>query len=148
MTLTGPKGTVVVVALIVSVCLNLALAGVMIGHRWQSWDGPRGPSAWLMRGMPEEARPMVKEIIDANQAEFEAKRAMVAETRQRIAALLQDDAVDQAQLEAALGQMQSQMQEMFQLGQTLMVQVALKLTPEQRKEWAQKWAEERRWKKP
>jgi len=148
MTLTGRKGTIVVVALIASVCLNLALAGMMAGHRWHGWDGQRGPSGWLMRGVPDEARPVVEEIINANQAEFEAKRAVVAETRKRIAALLQADTVDQAQLEAALAEMQSRMGEMFQLGQKVMVDVALKLTPEQRKEWAEKWAEERRWKKP
>lgn len=147
MTLTGRKGTIAVVALIASVCLNLALAGVMIGQRWHGWDGPRGPSGWLMRGVPEEARPVVQGIIDANEAEFEAKRAVVAETRQRVAALLQADTVDQAQLEAALADMQSQIGEVFKLGQKVMVDVALQLTPEQRKEWAKKWAEERRWRR-
>lgn len=144
MTLTGRKGTILVVALIASVCLNLALAGVMIGDRWHGSDRPRGPAGWLMRGMPEEARPVVQGIIDANEAEFEAKRAVVTEARQRVAALLQADTVDRAQLEAALAEMQSQFGEMFRLGQKMMVEVALQLTPEQRKEWAKKWAEERR----
>jgi Spy/CpxP family protein refolding chaperone len=147
MTLTGRKATIVVVALIASVCLNLALAGMMVGHRWHGWDGPRGPSSWLMRGVPEEARPVVEEVVKARQAEFDAKRAVVAESRKRIAVLLQADTVDQAALEAALAEMQARLGEMFQLGQKMMVDVALKLTPEQRKEWAEKWAEERRWRR-
>jgi Spy/CpxP family protein refolding chaperone len=98
-----------------------------------------------MRGMPDEARPAVQGIIDASQAEFDAKRTGVADARERVAALLQADTVDRAQLEAALAEMQAQMGEMFQLGQKVMVDVALQLTPEHRKEWAKKWAEERRW---
>lgn len=145
MTLNGRKGTIVVVALIVSVCLNLALAGIMVGHRWHG-DGPRGPAAWLLRGVPDEARPAAEKIVAANEAEFTAKRELVSESRKRVAELLQADTVDRAQLEAALGEMQARLGEMFQLGQKLTVDVALQLTPEQRKEWAQKWAEDR-WKR-
>jgi hypothetical protein len=36
---------------------------------------------------------------------------------------------------------------MFQMGQKVIGDVAQKLPPEVRKEWAKKWAEERRWKK-
>ena len=34
MTFTGRKGTALLAALIVSLCVNLLLAGVMIGGRW------------------------------------------------------------------------------------------------------------------
>ncbi|HWA47934.1 MAG TPA: periplasmic heavy metal sensor [Dongiaceae bacterium] len=146
MTLTGRKGTIVVVALIVSICLNLAAAGLMIGHRWH--DGPGRGGMWgAMRGVPEEAQPLVKQAFDANRPEFDAKRAAVDEARQRIATVLQADAIDQAALDAAIADMQARMSEMFQVGQKVMVDVAQKLPPEVRKEWAKKWAEERRWKK-
>lgn len=147
MTLTGRKGTAVVVALVVSVCLNLVVAGMMVGHRWHGGDR-MGMFGGPMRGMPEEARPLVKDIFDANRAEFDAKREAVDQARQRIAAALQGDTIDQAQLDAALGDMQARMAELFQLGQKVMVDVAQKLPPDMRKEWAKKWAEERRWKKP
>ena len=146
MTLTGRKGTIVVVALIVSICLNLAAAGLMIGHRWH--DGPGRGGMWgAMRGVPEEAQPLVKQAFDANRPEFDAKRAAVDEARQRIATVLQADTIDQAALDAAIADMQARMSEMFQVGQKVMVDVARKLPPEVRKEWAKKWAEERRWKK-
>jgi Spy/CpxP family protein refolding chaperone len=147
MTLTGRKGTIVVVALIVSVCLNLAAAGMMIGHRWH--DGPGRGGMWgAMRGVPDEAQPLVKEIFDANRAEFDAKRAAVDEARQRVATLLQADTIDQPALDAAMADMQARMGELFQHGQRVMSDVAAKLPPELRKDWARKWAEERRWKKP
>ena len=145
MTLTGRKGTIVVVALIVSVCLNLAAAGLMIGDHWH--DRP-GRGMWgPTRGVPEEAQPLVKEVFEANRPEFDAKRAAVHEARQRVAAILQADTIDQAALNAAITEMQARMGEMFQVGQRVMVDVAQKLPPEVRKEWAKKWAEERRWEK-
>ncbi len=145
MTLTGRKGTIVVVALIVSVCINLAAAGLAIGHRWH--DGP-GRGMWgMMRGVPEEAQPLVKEIFDANRAEFDAKRAAVDEARQRVAAILQADTIDRAELDIAFAGMQQRLGEMFQMGQKVIGDVAQKLPPDIRKEWAKKWAEERRWKK-
>lgn len=145
MTLTGRKGTIVVVALIVSVCLNLAAAGLMIGHHWH--DGPGRGGMFGMRGVPEAAQPLVKEVFDANRPEFDARRAAVDEARQRVAALLQADTIDEAALSAAVADMQARMGEMFQVGQKVMVEVAQKLPPDVRKEWAKKWAEERRWKK-
>jgi Spy/CpxP family protein refolding chaperone len=146
MTLTGRKGTIVVVALIVSVCINLAAAGLAIGHRWH--DGPGRGGMWgMMRGVPEEAQPLVKEIFDANRAEFDTKRAAVDEARQRVAAILQADTIDRPALDAALADMQLRLGEMFQMGQKVIGDVAQKLPPEVRKEWAKKWVEERRWKK-
>ena len=145
MTLTGHKGTIVVVALIVSVCINLAAAGLAIGHRWH--DGP-GRGMWgMMRNVPEEAQPLVKEVFDANRAEFDAKRAAADEARQRVAAILQADTIDRAELDIAFAGMQQRLGEMFQMGQKVIGDVAQKLPPDIRKEWAKKWAEERRWKK-
>lgn len=146
MTLTGRKGTWVVVALIASVCLNLALAGVMIGRHWHDWPGRGGMFSSLLRDMPEETRTLVTQIFEANRPAFDAKRAEIDRARQRVADVLQVDAIDQAQLDAALAGMQTRMSELFQLGQKVMVEVAHKLPPEQRKELARKWAEQRRWK--
>lgn len=147
MTLTGRKGTAVVIALVLSVCVNLLLAGMMAGQRWHGGPG-RGMFGGPLRDMPEAAQPLVKDALDANRADFDAKRAAVDQARQKVGALLQAETVDQAQLEAALGEMQGRMAEMFQLGQKVMVDVALKLPPDLRKDWAKKWTEERRWKKP
>ncbi len=149
MTLTGRKGTIVIVALVASVCVNLLLAGMMVGQRWHGGPGRMGGMfGGPMRDMPEAARPLVKEVFDANRAEFDAKRAAVDEARQRIAAALQADTIDQAQLDAALGEMELRMRDLYQHGQKVMVEVAQKLPPELRRDWAKKWAEERRWKKP
>jgi Spy/CpxP family protein refolding chaperone len=101
-----------------------------------------------MRDVPEAAQPLVKDIFEANRPEFEAKREAVDQARQRLATALQADTIDQAQLDAALGEMQLRMTELYQLGQKVMVDVAQKLPPELRKDWAKKWAEKRRWNKP
>ena len=40
MTLTGRTGTAVLAALIVSLCINLLLVGMMAGGRWHDDDRP------------------------------------------------------------------------------------------------------------
>lgn len=148
MTLSGRKGTIVIVALVASVCVNLLLAGMMFGQRWHGGPSRGGMFGGPMRDMPEAARPLVKEVFDANRAEFDARREAVNQARQRIAAALQADTIDQVQLDAALGEMELRMKELYQHGQKVMVEVAQKLPPELRKDWARKWAEKRGWKKP
>jgi Spy/CpxP family protein refolding chaperone len=150
MTLTGRTGTAVVAALIVSLCINLLLAGMMLGGRWH--DGPRrhgmffgGP---IMGKVPEEARPLVREVFDAHKAEFDAHREAIRQTRLKVAELLKADVIDQAQLDQALNELLQQSQMMQQFGHDVMIEIAQKLPPEVRREMAEDWAKERFGKKP
>jgi len=136
MTFTGRKGTALLVMLIVSVCVNLLLAGVMIGGRWH------GPGPWWMN-VPEEARPIMKQAFDAHKAEFDAHRDAVQQARQKVADILKKDPIDQAALDQALAELSQQSQVIRELGNSMMVEVAKQLSPEIRAQMADSWAKER-----
>jgi Spy/CpxP family protein refolding chaperone len=144
MTLTGRTGTVVVGALIVSLCVNLLLGGMMLGGRWH--DGPRHPR--LLTSVPEEARPMVKEVFESHKAEFDTHRDAIRQARMKVADLLKADSIDQAQLDQALTELSQQSQAMRQFGLQVMVEIAQKLPPDLRREMADQWAKDRFGRKP
>jgi uncharacterized membrane protein len=144
MTLTGRTGTAVFAVLIVSLCINLLLAGAMVGGQWH--DGPRrGPflGGPIMRSVPEDARPLVKEVFDAHKAEFDTHRDAIQQARQNVAELLKADTIDQAQLNQAMNELLQQSQTMRQFGYGVMVEIAQKLPPDVRREMAEKWAKDR-----
>ena len=136
MTFTGRKGTALLVALIVSVCVNLLLAGLMIGGRWHS------PGPWW-KDVPAQAQPIMKQVFDSHKAEFDAHRDAVRAARQKVANILKADPIDQAALDQAMAELSQQSQSIRQLGNAMMVEVAKQLSPELRAQVADKWAEER-----
>jgi Spy/CpxP family protein refolding chaperone len=137
MTLTGRRGTAVVVAAIVSLCLNLALAGVLIGGHWHDGHGP------FWKDLPEEARPIVRGVFDLHKPEFDAHRKDVEAARQKVAGLLKADPIDKDQLNQALAELSQQTQAMQQFGQQVMVEIAEKLPPKLRGDMADHWAKDR-----
>lgn len=145
MTLTGRTGTLVVIAAIVSLCLNMLLAGVMVGGRWH--DGPwhrGGPfGGRLMEDIPDEARPLIKQVFESHKAEFEAQRKAVGEARLKVAELLKADIIDRPQLDLALSELSQRTQALQQFGHQVLVDVAEKLPPDLRREMADRWAKDR-----
>ena len=136
MTFTGRKGTALLAALIVSVCVNLLLAGLMIGGRWHH-GGP-----WW-REVPEEAQPVMKQVFESHKAEFDAHRESVRQARQKVAEILKADSIDQAALDQAMAELSQQSQAIRQLGNTMMIEVAKQLSPELRAQVADQWAKDR-----
>lgn len=144
MTFTGRKGTALMVVTVLSICLNLAFAGMAIGERWHGWDSRNGgPGRWLFRSVPEDARDLVDQALAAHQADFDAKRKAVQDARLKVAELLKADTLDRVQLEAAMAEVSRRFREMAQLGQQVLLDVTEQLTPEQRREMAEDWAEDR-----
>ena len=136
MTFTGRKGTALLVALIVSLCVNLLLAGVMIGGRWH------GPGPWW-KDIPEEARPIMKQAFESHKAEFDQRRDAVRQARQKVADILKAEPIDQAALDQALVELSQASQSIQQLGNTMMVEVAKQLSPDLRAQVADSWAKDR-----
>jgi uncharacterized membrane protein len=144
MTLTGRTGTLVVVAAIVSLCINLLLVGVMVGGRWHGGPGRHiFGGGHFMENVPEEARPLVKEVFSSHKAEFEAEREGIEQARLKVAELLKADTIDRAQLDAALGELLQRTQSIQKFGHQVLVEVAEKLPPEMRREMADRWAKDR-----
>lgn len=146
MTLTGRTGTWVVVAVVVSVCLNLLLAGMLVGGRWHDGHG-RGPFG-PMSNMPDEAKSIAKSVFDSHKVEFDSRRDAVQQARMKVAELLKAEPIDQAQLNQALSELLQQSQAMQQFGHQVMIEVAQKLPPEVRREMVDHWAKDRFRRKP
>src|SRR5688572_19262251 len=142
MTLTGRTGTLVVVAAIVSLCVNLLLAGLMIGERWHGGPRHHGFSRFLS-DVPEDARPLIKEVFESHKAGFEAEREAVEQARLKVAELLKADTIDRQQLDVALGELLQRTQSMQSFGHQVLIEVATKMPPEMRREIADRWAKDR-----
>jgi hypothetical protein len=140
MTLTGRTGTAVLVAAVVSLCLNLLLAGMMIGGHWHDWPG-RHSEFWSR--IPEDARPIVKGVFEAHKTEFDQHRKAVEQAKLKVAELLKADTIDQAQLDQALDALSRETQAMQQFGHQVMIDIAQKLPPDVRREMADRWAKDR-----
>jgi len=136
MTFTGRTGTALLAALIVSLCVNLLMAGIMIGGRWHH------PAPWW-REIPEEARPVMRQVFESHKAEFKTRRDAVRRARDTVADLLKADPIDQAKLELALTELSQQTQAMQQFGDNIMVEAAKQLPPVVRQQMADRWAQDR-----
>jgi Spy/CpxP family protein refolding chaperone len=146
MTLTGRTGTLVVIAAIVSLCINLVLAGAMVGSRWHGGPGRHGPfwgDGRLMADVPEDARPLIKQVFESHRPEFQAQREAVEQARLKVAELLKADTIDRQQLDLALGELLQRTQSIQKFGHQVLVDVAEKLPPEMRREMADRWAKDR-----
>ena len=138
MTFTGRTGTFLLGALIVSLCVNLLLAGAMIGGRWH--DGPRHR---FLENVPEQARPVMEQVFDAHRPEFDARRDAIRQARMKVADALKADPVDQAQLDQAMDDYLQKSMAMRQFGLQVMVEIAQKLPPDVRRDMAEQWAKDR-----
>jgi uncharacterized membrane protein len=136
MTFTGRTGTALLAALIVSLCVNLLMAGIMIGGRWHH------PAPWW-REIPEEARPVMKQVFESNRAEFKTRLGAVRQARETVAGLLKADPIDQARLDQALAELSQQSQAMQQFGDNIMVEAAKQLPTDVRQQMVDRWAEGR-----
>ncbi len=145
MTLTGRTGTLVVIAAIVSLCINMLLAGVMIGGRWHGGPGPHWGfgGGRFMADIPEEARPLIKQVFESHKSEFDAEREAVEQARLKVAELLKADPIDRPQLDQALSELLQRTQSMQRFGHQVLVDVAEKLPPDMRREMADRWAKDR-----
>ena len=96
-----------------------------------------------MANIPEDAREVAKGVFDTHRSEFDQRRQAVQQARQKVADVLKADPIDQAQLNQALSELLQQSQAMQQFGHQVMIEVAQKLTPQQRREMADSWAKDR-----
>ena len=145
MTFTGRTGTTLLVVLIVSVCINLLLAGVLVGGRWHDGDRRHGfmYGGPMMGSVPDEVRPLMRQVFESHKTEFDAHRKAIQEARMKVAEVLKADTIDQARLDQALSELMHERQAMQQLGHQVMIELAQKLPPDARREMAERWSEDR-----
>jgi uncharacterized membrane protein len=147
--LSSSKQKWILAALIVSLCVNLFLVGGMAGGLFhKSWrKGDDRLPAFVMMTAPDDLKPVIREYLEKSNPEAEAESAALKEEmrakRLRIADALAAEPFDRARLEAELLEMRNTIGEMRSRTHRRIAEIAAELTPEQRRQWAEGWREER-----
>jgi len=143
MTLSGRTATATFVALVVSVCLNVFVAGLIAGRTTTGDATPlRRPDDGLQRFMatlPEDARPVVRQAIRANRRELQGLVAGLRDARQNAAAVVAAEPFDPAALEVALAAVRDRSMALQAAMHGVVAEAIDRLPPELRGEMAERW---------
>ena len=140
MTIAGAKAKWLLAGLIVSVCLNLLVGGMIAGH----WFGPMGgmgskDGGMVMATVPPALRPVIREKLKAREMEFKVSHNTMHEIRIRVADALAAEPFDPVKLDAALMDLEQSAGNILRLARQGLSEIAAELTPEQRRQWADGW---------
>ena len=143
MTLSGRTATATLVALVVSVCLNVFIAGLIAG-RVTTGEGAqlRQPDAGLERFMatiPEEARPVIRQALRANRRDLQGYVVALRDARQEAAAVVSREPFDPAALESALANVRERSQALQAEIHAIIAEAIDRLPPDLRAEMAERW---------
>ena len=124
------------IALLVSIAVNVLLAGIVIG-RWVDHGAHPGSSRFdreaAREALSPEARTVVDQIWERHQASVRDKFKAAKEARRDFEALLQADVVDRAALDQAQAEMSARWAEARAEMSRSMTELALALSPDDRK---------------
>jgi uncharacterized membrane protein len=150
MTISGSGAKWLIGVVVVSLCVNLFLVGLMAGH----WiygpglfrggpDGPRRGMEAMIAGVPEDLRPMIKQKFEAAKPQFKAQRELINAARDKLAAAAEADPFDPAAFDQAFGAFQQAMGGMGAIAHQTIREILPQIPAEQRKRLVDKWA--KRW---
>ncbi len=145
MTLSGRTGTVVVVALVVSVCLNVFIAGLVIGRvsggRGAAPDQPTnaGGLERFMATVPAEARPVIRRAMVENRRDLQGLVAAVREARRAAAAAVAREPFDPVAFQTAMATVRERSDALQAEVHAIIAEALDDLSPELRSEMAERW---------
>lgn len=123
-------------ALIVSVALNLAVAGVVAGALWHGGPPMRPPRDMgfgpFGEALSEADRRALRRAFHEKGPDMRAERQAMRDDMATLAAALRAEPLDPAALEAAFDGMSARMRGMLSLGETLIYEHAVALSPAER----------------
>jgi uncharacterized membrane protein len=140
--------------LIGSLALNLLLVGFLIGGAVagarhghghfadRSHGGPPRPfvaamgMGWALHGLPAERKEALRPTLQASFAQMRPHLRAMRGAQRDVAAALEREQFDRAELERALAAMQARMRVMERTGQAALVDMAAQLTWEERRQLA------------
>ncbi len=144
MTLSGRTGTAVLVALVVSVCLNVFVAGLIAGRATGIRPGPDraasgGGLERFMATVPAEARPVIRRALRENRGGLQGMVAEVRAARQDAAAIVAREPFDEAAFEAAMAAVRARSEALQATVHGVIAEALADLPPEVRGEMAERW---------
>lgn len=143
MTLSGRAATLTLIALVLSVCLNVFVAGVVAGRVSSSGPQPdRADGGGLERFMatvPAEARPVIRRALRENRRDLQGLVAAVRDARQDAAEVVATEPFDQAGFEAAMAGVRDRSEALQAAVHAIIAEALDGLPPELRAEMAERW---------
>lgn len=145
MTITGRKASILVGALIVSVCLNVFAAAGWATHEFKDRGRRSGGYgiARLIQSAPEPARGIVEAEFQAAKPAILERVRSVREARADIARLVRDPDADDAALQAAFSELRRRGGEVEILVHETLLKTLGRMPQDARSQWAGAWENRR-----
>lgn len=148
MTLSGRPATAILVALVLSVCLNVFVAGVVIGRvsaggRPPLAQGGGGGFERFIATVPEEARPVVRQTLREHRPRIQERFLALRNARQDVAAIVGAEPFDRPAFEAAMATVRTRSKEMEAEMHGVIAEALAQLPAELRAQMAERWGEQR-----
>lgn len=142
MTLSRRTAIALGALLVLSLCLNLFVAGLVVarmGGPGRGADAAMARQERFFRSLPEEAQPVVREVFREHRPEISARFARLREARREVATLLRAETLDRGALDAAMAEVRARGAEAQEVLHAAMAEAAARLPPEARHAMAARW---------
>ena len=134
--MTFPRGSsLLAIVAILSVALNLFLAGSQLGHQFR---GPAQPMNFqqrltgVLRELPEADQPIARGVLDSHMSDIIEKWRASRPANQRAALAMHADPFDADEARAAFDKANQRTEEVRKALQAAMIELAQKVSPEGR----------------
>ena len=117
---------------VVSVALNLLLAGVIGGHVLLGQGKSVQPLAWALREIPPTIREQVRPIVREHSREMATVKRDVRRSERRLRGLIESEALNREDLQAALTEMRESAARYHEVIHAVGLDVLLSLEVDQR----------------
>ena len=149
MTITGSGARWLVGVVVVSLCINLFLIGLMAGP-WVYGPpfGPGGPGPKrgveaMISGLPAEVRPVFKQEFGAAKPQFDAARDQVRAARAKVEKAAEADPFDPAAFDQAFDELQTAMDGVQKIAHQTIGKILPQIPAPQRHDLVEQWS--KRW---
>lgn len=136
--------------LIVSLALNLFLAGIVGMRYWREHFRPppdramMGPVGRITQGLPESGRAKVKAAMDATREQYREQGREFRRARGEAIQALAAEPYDRAKVEASFAEARRRADAMSAIMQSALIEASARLTAEERKAFRERLAERER----
>lgn len=134
MTLRGPLAITLLVALVLSVAVNLAIAGFVFARIGGPRPGPGGEVERIVaigiRAFPPEIQKAIAEGSRAKHDELKAKLDLVQEARRKMFDAMRADPFDAAALDAAYADVRAKTTDLQTAGQSIVTDAIANAPPD------------------
>ena len=141
----GRTATATIVALVLSVCLNVFVAGLIAGRAIRGDAPPSqnigGGLERFMATVPAEARPVIRQALRDNRSGLQELVAGVRRARQDAASVVAIEPFDRAAFEAALATVRDGSRALEAAVHGIIAVAIDELSPELRAEMAERWGD-------